>query len=102
MPSEELLKKKKHLKALEEFVAGPAYNGFVEGVEEEIRQLEYVVLNTYPADLDGVFKECGLRGQIECLNSMLDRFPNAVEELRDRIEDLENEGSVQPSSGSNR
>ena len=53
MPSEELLKKKKHLKALEEFVAGPAYNGFIIGVEEEIKQLEYVVLDTTPNGVGG-------------------------------------------------
>jgi hypothetical protein len=91
MPSEELLKKKTHLKALEEFIAGPAYNGFLVGIEEEIRQLELMVLDTYPADLGGVFKQCGIRGQIECLASMLDRFINAMEELKDKIADLEDE-----------
>ena len=41
--------------------------------------------------LEDVFKQCGIRGQIDCLASMLDRFVTAVEELRDRIAELEDE-----------
>ena len=91
MPSEELLKKKKHLKSLEDFLGGPAYAGFLAGIEEEIRQLECIILDTFPVDMEQILKECGLRGQIECLSTMLDRFPSAAEELRDRISDLEDE-----------
>lgn len=89
MPSEELLKKKTHLKSLEDFLASSAYTGFTVAIEEEIRQLEYVILDTFPTDLEGLFKQCGFRGQVECLATMLERFPLAAEELRDRISELE-------------
>lgn len=94
MPSEELLKKKRHLKALEEFIEGPAYVGFVAGIEEEIKQLEAIILDSFPMDLDDVFKQCGVRGQVEALGSMLGRFVDAADELRDRISDMEDEETL--------
>jgi hypothetical protein len=94
MPSEELLKKKKHLSALEEFLGGPAYAGFIVGIREEIRQLEFVILDSFPTDLEVVLRQCGIRGQKECLESMLDRFQNAAEELKDIISELEDSESV--------
>ena len=99
MPSEELLKKKKHLGSLEEFLAGPAYAGFILGVEEEIRQMESIILDNFPMDVSDVFEQCGVRGQKTCLESMLDRFNNAAEELRDRISDLEDEEAEKKGSG---
>jgi hypothetical protein len=45
-------------------------------------------------DLDDVFKQCGVRGQVEALGSMLSRFVDAADELRDRISDMEDEETI--------
>lgn len=91
MPSEELIKKKKHLKSLEEFLDGPAYSGFVIAIEEEVRQIESIILDNFPVDVSDMLEQCSLRGQKMCLESMLSRFVNAAEELRDRISEMEDE-----------
>jgi hypothetical protein len=91
MPSEELLKKKKHLKSLEDFLESPAYNGFIIGIEEEIKQMNAVILENFPMDVSDVFEQCSVRGQKECLESMRHRFKNAADELRDMISDMEDE-----------
>jgi hypothetical protein len=89
VPTEDLLKKKRHLKALEDFIASPAHEGFIIGIEEEIRQLEGLLLDMPLTDLETVFRQCGIKGQRECLYTMLDRFTGALEELKDRIAEME-------------
>lgn len=94
MASEELMKKRKHLEALEDFMSGPAYGGFVVAREVEIEELKSSILLFDIVDLKSVFKQCQERGEMECLSNMLDVFPRALEELRDRISELEDEETL--------
>lgn len=94
MASEELIRKRKHLKALEDFVDGPGYVGFKAYIEEEIRQLDERILEECPTDVETVFAQLGDRGERRCYEAMLTVFQNGIEELKDRISELEDEEAL--------
>jgi hypothetical protein len=94
MASEELIKKRQHLKALESFVEGPGYVGFIAYINEEIRQLNERILDECPTDVETVFAQLGDRGERRCFEAMLTVFENGIEELRDRISELEDEEAL--------
>jgi hypothetical protein len=91
MPSEELLRLKTHLGSLEAFLDSPAHTGFVSAREEEIRQIDEVLLEQDPMSRSDEIEHFKFRGERRCLKSMLTVFADAVDELRDRIADLEDE-----------
>jgi|SRR5580765_486278 hypothetical protein len=94
MASEELIKKRQHLKALEDFIGGPGYVGFIAYINEEIRQLNERILIECPTDIETVFAQLGDRGERRCFEAMLTVFENGVEELKDRISELEDEETL--------
>lgn len=89
MASEELIKKRNHLKALEDFVGGPGYVGFLAYIREEIRQLDERILEECPTDVETVFAQLGDRGERRCYEAMLTVFESGIEELKDRVSELE-------------
>ena len=91
MPSEELNNAKEHLASLEAFVRSRAHVGFIAARNEELRQLEEAMLEVDPVTREDEIEQCKLRGERRCLKSMLGIFTTAVEDLKDRIADLEDE-----------
>jgi hypothetical protein len=94
MASEELIRKRKHLKALEDFLNSPAYVGFIVAREAEIEDLKGSILLFDIVDFKSIFAQCNARGELECLYTMLEVFPKAMEELKDRISELEDEETL--------
>ena len=91
MPSEELINAKANLAALEAFLGSRAYVGFVEARKEELRQVRETILSVDPVDRTDEIEHFKLRGEMRVLEDMLTVFESAAEELKDRIEDLEQE-----------
>ena len=81
-------------------MGGPAYVGFIAAREMEIEELKGSILIFDIVDLKSVFQQCQERGEMECLCTMLDVFPRALEELRDRISELEDEEALTKEAGS--
>ena len=87
MASEELIRKRKYLKALEDFLGSPAYSGFIAAREAEIEDLKGSILLFDIVDFKSIFAQCNARGELEV-------FPKAMEELKDRISELEDEETL--------
>lgn len=91
MASEELIRLKEHLVSLEAFIDSPAHVGFLAARQEEIREIDYTLLEVDPVDHEDEIEHYKWRGERRCLKSMLTVFSDAAEALRDRISDLEDE-----------
>jgi chromosome segregation ATPase len=91
MPSEELIRLKAHLGSLEAFLHSPAHTGFVAARQEEIRVIEETLLDIDPVNHETEIEHFKFRGERRCLKSMITVFADAMEELKDRIADLEDE-----------
>ena len=89
--TEELMKLRKHRDALEAFIKGPAHAGFVAARQEELRLVERTILDIDPLRHEDEVEQYKLRGEKRLLEQLIDVFPEALEELRDRISDLEDE-----------
>ena len=89
--TEELMRLRKHRDALEAFLKGPAHAGYVAAREEELRLVERTILDIDPVRREDEIEQFKLRGEKRCLEGMLNLFPDALEELKDRIDDLESE-----------
>jgi hypothetical protein len=95
MISEELLKLKEHETSLEAFLVSRAYRGFLSARKEEIRVIEDTILEVDPVTREEEVEQMKARGERRCLRSMLTAFPDALEEVKDRIADLEDEEEAQ-------
>lgn len=89
--TEELLRLKAHEKALVAFLDGPAHAGFVAARNEELRLVKETILALDPVKREEEIEHYKLRGEMRVLEGLLECFPDALEELRDRISDLEDE-----------
>ena len=89
--TEELMKLRKHRDALEAFIAGPAHAGYVSARQEELRLVERTILDIDPVRREDEIEQCKLRGEKRCLEGLIEVFLDALEELKDRIDDLESE-----------
>jgi chromosome segregation ATPase len=89
--TEELIRLKKHLESLEAFLSRPAHKGFVAAREAEIAQIEEALLDNDPVNHVDEIEHYKFRGERRCLKSMLTVFSDAMEELKDRISELEDE-----------
>jgi len=98
--TEELMKLRKHRDALEAFIKGPAHAGFVAARQEELRLVERTILDIDPLRHEDEVEQYKLRGEKRLLEGLLDVFPDALEELRDRISDLEDEENVREAKPS--
>lgn len=93
--TERYLKLKKHLEALETFIASPAYVGYLAAREREIKNLEAALLDCEPLDRAGEIESYKQRGERRCLQQMLLIFEDARADLKDEIEDeLESESKA--------
>jgi hypothetical protein len=89
--TEELIKLKAHEKALETFLDSPAHTGFVAARQEELRLVKDTILELDPVRREDEIEQYKLRGEMRVLEGLVGCFPDALEELRDRISDLEDE-----------
>jgi hypothetical protein len=94
MPSEELLNAKEHLKSLEAFIDSRAHVGILSARNEQLRQVNEMILFLDPITREHEIEQFKLRGEKRRLEMLLTEFIDAVEELRDRISDLEDEEMV--------
>jgi hypothetical protein len=94
--TEEMMRLKKHKDALEAFMKGPAHAGYVEARKEELRLVKETIIDIDPMRREDEIEQYKLRGEMRVLQGLIGVFEDALEEVNDRIEDLEVEGSVQP------
>jgi hypothetical protein len=89
--SPELMRLRAHEKALVAFVNGPAHAGFVEARKLELGMVKQAILDLDPTERKDEIEQYKLRGEMRVLENLVDSFPWALEELRNRISDLEDE-----------
>jgi hypothetical protein len=94
--TEEMMRLKKHKDALEAFIKGPAHSGYVEARKEELRLVKETIIDIDPMRREDEIEHYKLRGEMRVLQGLVGVFEDALEEVKDRIEELELEGSVQP------
>lgn len=85
---------KKHLAALEIFMAGPAYAGYQRAIENEIAFANGEILEADVKDLSGLIKLFEFRGVRRAAMDELTRFEGAranLIDVIDRLVDEENE-----------
>ena len=75
---------------------GPAHAGYVEARKEELRLVKETILDIDPMRREDEIEQYKLRGEMRVLQGLVGVFEDALEEVNDRIEDLELEGNVQP------
>jgi hypothetical protein len=86
--SQDLEDKRRHLKALEEFIKSPAHEGYLAAVEREIEDTKDAILAVTPDSLRDFVEELQLRGELRCLESRLTMFGEARVALSDRIDEM--------------
>jgi hypothetical protein len=84
----DLAEKRKHLEALEEFLASPAHIGFVLAREHDIRILTDAILSVEPVDRETEIEGFKLRGELRYAEQMVKTFEDARVSLKDRIDEM--------------
>jgi hypothetical protein len=84
----DLQEKKKHLEALEEFLASPAHIGYVVAIEHEIREITDSIIAITPDNLADYAEEMQLRGELRLLKTEVQRFEDARTSLKARIDEI--------------
>jgi hypothetical protein len=92
--SGDILKLKAHEKALVEFIEGPAHAGYVEARKRELLDVREAILGMDPVRREDEIEQYKLRGEMRVLENLIENFPNALEDLRERISDLEDEANT--------
>ena len=86
--SQEIEDKKKHLAALETFVASPAHRGFVAAREYDVKTLKDAILMVEPEDRKTEIEGFKLRGELRYAEVMVKTFEDARVSLKARIDEL--------------
>lgn len=86
--SQEIEDKKKHLVALEVFLASPAHKGFVAAREHDVRMLEEAILTVEPEDRETEIEGFKLRGELRYAKQMVKTFEDARVSLKERIDEM--------------
>lgn len=94
MTTGDIMRLKAHEKALVEFIEGPAHAGYVEARKRELFDVREAILGLDPIDRKDEIEQYKLRGEMRVLENLVDNFPNALEDLRERISDLEDEANT--------
>jgi predicted nuclease with TOPRIM domain len=89
--TEELMRLRKHRDSLEAFIGGPAHAGYVAARQEELRLVKETILELDPVSREDEVEQYKLRGEKRCLEGMLSVFADALEDLKDRIDEIESE-----------
>lgn len=84
----DVTEKKKHLEALEAFLASPAHIGFVAAREHDIRILKDAILAVEPVDRESEIEGFKLRGELRYAEQMVKTFEDARVSLKDRIDEM--------------
>ena len=84
----DLSEKRKHLEALETFLASPAHIGFVTAREHDIRMLKDAILMVDPVDKATEIEGFKLRGELRFAEQMVNTFEDARVSLKDRIDEM--------------
>lgn len=84
----DLSEKRKHLEALETFLASPAHIGFVLAREHDIRELKDAILMVEPTDRISEIEGFKLRGELRFAEQMVKTFEDARVSLKDRIDEM--------------
>lgn len=84
----DLSEKRKHLEALETFLASPAHIGFVAAREHDIRELKDAILMVEPEDRRSEIDGFKLRGELRYAEQMVKTFEDARVSLKDRIDEM--------------
>jgi hypothetical protein len=90
----DVMRLKAHEKALEEFIEGPAHAGYVEARTRELEMVREAILDLDPVERADEIELYKLRGEMRLLEQLVNNFPIALEDLRDRISDLEDEANT--------
>lgn len=75
----------KHLHALQDFMDGPAYVGFVAARKDEIVAVKNRILTFRPDSEVNIALQNQAHGELDCLDEMVETFENAVIALKARI-----------------
>ena len=86
--SQEIVDKKKHLVALEAFLASPAHIGFVLAREHDVRELKDALLMVEPIDRPSEIEGFKLRGELRYAEQMVKTFEDARVSLKERIDEM--------------
>lgn len=84
--SDELKRKQEHLASLEDFLESPAFLGFKAAVAHDIKETRSVIVSIDPLKLEDFVEELKLRGELRCLEQMLNVFEDAHSSLKSRID----------------
>jgi hypothetical protein len=90
----DIMRLKAHEKALEEFIGGPAHAGYVEARTRELEMVREAILDLDPVERADEIEGYKLRGEMRLLEHLVNNFPTALEDLKDRISDLEDEANT--------
>lgn len=89
----------KHLASLEDFMASPAYSGYVAAKQHEINTLQGQILDSQVTDIPGVLLLLNLKGQLDTNREALTTFEDARNTLKDRVRQmLEREAELRQQS----
>jgi hypothetical protein len=94
MASEELIYAKEHLASLEAFRRSKGHDAWVASRERDLREIGEEILVSDPVDRAGEIEQFKLRGErryIEVRAGLVNYFDNAIETVKDRIAELEDE-----------
>jgi len=86
--SQEVEEKRKHLAALEAFLASPAHIGYVISVEAEIQANKDAQVAITPDSISNFVELCQQKGELRCLESRLTMFEDARVNLERRIDEM--------------
>jgi len=86
--SQDIEDKKKHLVALEAFIASPAHAGFVTAREYDVKTLHDAILMVEPEDRKTEIEGFKLRGELRYAETMVKTFEDARVSLKARIDEL--------------
>lgn len=103
--TEEMMKLRKHRDALEAFMKGPAHAGYIAAREMELRLVKETILELDPLRREDEIEQYKLRGEMRVLQGLVNVFEDALEEVKDRMDELELEdfaGNAPPKGGSTR
>lgn len=82
------LRLQQHLKAVEVFIAGIGYKGYVEGIELEIKQTEQAIILNEPIDRASEIEGYKMRGDLRTLEQKKTLFEDVRVTLKQRIEEM--------------
>ena len=86
----ELLRAKKHLAELTNFIGSVAHAAFISAQRQQIANIEELLLSVSPVDEKSRVEHSEFRGERRCRIELLTLFEEARAALEDKIEELTN------------